>query len=108
MLGDVSGGSTVLTAERKPLRQTQDDQDDGRRDADRSSVGQQADDEGRQAHDYNSDEEGVLASDDVADAPEYNGAERANQEAGGEGEQCEDVAGCRRIIREELGADDAG
>jgi hypothetical protein len=54
------------------------------------------------------DEEGVFAADDVADAAEHDRAERTNQEAGGEGEQCEDVARCRRIGREELRADDAG
>src|SRR5262249_44821713 len=62
----------------------------------------------RQAHDEDGDEEGVFAADDVADAAKHDGAEGADQEAGGEGEQREDVAGGRWIIREELRADDAG
>jgi hypothetical protein len=108
MFGHVGRRTAILAAEREALQQAQCDQDDRRRDADGRRVGQQADDEGRQAHDQNSDEEGVFAADDVADAPEHDGAERAYQEAGGEGQQREDVAGCRRIGRKELRADDAG
>jgi hypothetical protein len=63
---------------------------------------------GRQTHDENGDEEGVFAADDVADASEHDGAERTHQEAGGKGEQREDIACGRRIGREELRADDAG
>ena len=108
MLGHIGRGSAILAAEREALRQTQRDQDDRRGKADGRGVRQQADDEGRQTHDQDGDEEGVFASDDVADASEHDGAERAHQEAGGEGEQREDVARCRRIGREELRADDAG
>ena len=108
MLGHIGGGSTILAAERKTLRQTQPDQDDRRGKADRRRIGQQADDEGRQTHDQDGDQEGVFASDDVADASEDDGAERAHQEAGGEGQQREDIAGCRRVGREELRADDGG
>ena len=106
MFGHVGRGSAILAAERETLRQAQRDQDDRRGEADGRSVGQQADNEGRQAHDQNGDEEGVFAADDVADAPEYDGAEGADQEAGGERQQREDIAGRRRIGREELRADD--
>ena len=92
MLGHVGRGSAVLTAERETLQQAQTDQDDRRGDTDGGGVGQQADDEGRQAHDQDGDEEGVFASDDVADTSEHDGAERANQEAGGKGQQRENVA----------------
>jgi len=76
-----------------------------------------ADDEGRQAHDQNGDEEGVFAADDVADAAKHDGAERTNDEARGERQQRENVAGglvehrliCRGIDdAEELRADHAG
>ena len=92
MLGHVGRRTAIFAAEREALQQAQRDQDDRRRDADGRGIGQQADDEGRQAHDQDGDEEGVFASDDVADAAEHDGAERAHQEAGGEGEQREDVA----------------
>ena len=59
---------------------------------------QQADQEGRQAHDHDGDEEGVFAADEIADAAEHQRAERAHQEAGGKGEQREDVAGRFRIL----------
>ena len=59
---------------------------------------QQADEEGRQAHDQDGDEEGVFAADQVADAAEDQRAERTHEEAGGEGEQREDVAGRFRIL----------
>ena len=80
----------------------------GRRDADRRRVRQQADDESRQTHDHDGDEEGVFASDDIADASEHDGAEWAHQEAGGEGEQRENIARRRRIGAEELRTDNAG
>ena len=108
MFGDIGRRAAILAAERKALQQAEDDQDDRRRDADGRGIGQQADDEGRQAHDQDGDEEGVFAADDVADAAEHDGAERTHQEAGGERQQREDVAGGRRIGREELRADDAG
>ena len=93
MFGHVGRRAAILAAEREALQQAQADQDDRRRDADGRRVGQQADDEGRQAHDQDGDEEGVFAADDVADAAEHDGAERTHDEAGGEGEQREDVAG---------------
>ena len=108
MLGHVGGRPTILAAERQTLRQTQRNQNNRGGKADRCRVGQQADDEGRQTHDQDGDEEGVLSSDDVADAAEHDGAEGAHQEAGGEGEQREDIARRRRIGREELRADNAG
>ncbi|MGY3510032.1 hypothetical protein ACVIQY_003007 [Bradyrhizobium sp. USDA 3051] len=108
MLRDVGGRTAIFTAEREALGETQRDQDDRGRDADGGSVGQQADDESRQTHDQDGDEESVFAADDVADTAEHDRAERAHQEAGREGQQREDVAGCRRIGREELRADDAG
>ena len=61
--------------------------------------------EGRKAHDHDGDEEGVFASDEIADAAEHQRAERAHQEARGESEQREQVAGRFRILREEVGAD---
>ena len=61
--------------------------------------GQQADQEGRQAHDHDGDQEGVFAADEIADPAEHQRAERAHQEAGGKGEQREDVAGRFRILR---------
>ena len=97
MLGDVSRSTAVLAAERKTLQQTKRDQDDRGRDADGRGVGQQADDECRQTHDQDGDEEGIFAADNIADATEHDGAERAHQEARGEGQQREDVAGRRRI-----------
>jgi hypothetical protein len=108
VLGDVSSRTAILAAEREALQQTQRDQDHRRGKSDLRGAGQKADQKRRQAHDHDGDEEGVFASDDVADAPEHDGAERAHQEAGGEGEQREDIARRRRIGREELRADDAG
>ena len=64
----------------------------------RSGAGQQADQEGRQAHDQDGDEEGVFAADQVADAAEHQRAERAHQEACGEGQQREDIARRFRIL----------
>ncbi len=53
-------------------------------------------------------EEGVLAADEVAEAAEDQRAERTHQEAGGEGQQREDVARRFRILREEGRADEGG
>ncbi|MEY9294298.1 hypothetical protein ABH979_007372 [Bradyrhizobium ottawaense] len=108
MFRDVGRRAAILTAERQALGEAQRDQDDRSRDADGGRVRQQADDEGRQTHDQDGDEEGIFAADDVADAAEHDRAERTHQEAGCERQQREDVAGCRRIGREELRADDAG
>ena len=58
------------------------------------------------AHDQDGDQEGVLAADHVAQAAEHDGAERAHQEAGGEGQQREDVGGRRVESREELRGDE--
>ena len=44
------------------------------------------------AHDQDGDQEGVLAPDQVAEPAEHQRAERPHQEAGGEGQQREDVA----------------
>ncbi|MGY3462241.1 hypothetical protein ACVWW5_007691 [Bradyrhizobium sp. LM3.4] len=108
MLRDVGRRTAIFTAERQALGEAQRDQDDRGRDANGRRVGQQADDEGRQTHDQDGDEECVFAADDVADTAEHDRAERAHQEACREGQQREDVAGCRGIGREELRADDAG
>ena len=108
MLRDVGGRTAVFAAEREALQQAQNDQDDRSCDADGGCVREQADDEGRQAHDEDRDQEGVLAADDVTDAAEHDGAERTHEEAGGERQQREDVAGRRRIGAEELRADDRG
>ena len=67
---------------------------------------QHADDEGRRAHDQDGDQEGVFAADEIAEAAEHQGAERPHQEAGGERQQGEDVAGALGKLAEELGADD--
>ena len=107
MFGHIGRRTAIFAAERQALQQTQTDQDDRRRDTNGGGVGQQADDEGRQAHDQNCDQEGVFAADDVADPAEHDGAERTHQEASSERQQCEDVAGGRRIGAEKLRADDA-
>ena len=108
MFGDVGRCAAILAADRQTLQDAQTDQDDGGGDADTVRGRQDADDEGGRTHDQDGHQEGVFASDEIAKAPEYQRAERAHQEAGGEGEQGEDVA--RRLIEltEELGADDHG
>ena len=109
MLGDIGRGTAILAAQRQALQQPQADQDRGCRDSPiLSRGGQEADYEGGKAHDRDGDEEGVLASDQVADAAEDQRAERTDQEARGEGEQGEDVAGGLVELGEELGADDDG
>ena len=106
VLGDVDRRAAVLAAERQALGHAQCDERHRRRSADRLVAGQAADEERRQAHDQDGDEEGVLAADEVAETTEEQRAERAHQEAGGEGEQREHVARRFRVGREELLADD--
>ena len=98
MFGNIGRRTAIFTAERQALQHAQRDQDDRSRDADGGRAGQQADQEGRSAHDQDGDEEGVFAADEVAEAAEHQRAERAHQEAGGKGEQREDVAGRFRIL----------
>src|SRR5215510_5255541 len=83
MLGDVGRGATVLSAERQPLEQAQEDQDGRSRPADGLERGQQTDREGREAHDHDRDEECVLATDEVADAAEEQRTERTHEEPSG-------------------------
>ena len=106
MFGNVGGRAAIFAAERQTLQQTQTDEDDRGRDADRRGVGQQSDDESRKTHDQDGDEEGVFAADEVANTAEHERAERAHEEARGEGEQREDVTRRGRIGAEELCADD--
>src|SRR4029077_10650920 len=108
VFGHIGGGTTILTTKRQTLGQTQADQNDRRGKSDRRRIRQQANDEGRQTHDEDGNEEGVFAADDIADTPEHDGAEGTNEEAGREGEKREDIAGRRRIGREELRTDNAG
>lgn len=108
MLSNVSCRSAIFTTERQALQQTQDNQDDGCGDADGAGAWQQADDEGRQTHDGDGDEEGIFAPDKIADASENKGAEGAHQEAGGKGEERENIARRRRKLAEELRANDRG
>ena len=106
VLRDIGGGAAIFAAEGEALQEAHGDQDDRRRDADLVVAGKQADDEGRQAHDQDGDEEGVFAADEIAEPAEDQRAERADQEAGGEGEQREDVGRRLRELAEELRADD--
>ena len=102
MLADVDGGAAVFAADREALRHAQNDQQDRRENADVAVARQQADERRRQAHGRDGDEERVLAADDVADAAEHQRAERAHDEAGGEGQKREDVAGDFRVGAEEV------
>ena len=108
MFGDVGRCAAILAPDRQTLQDPQADQNDGGGDADTVRGRQDAHDEGGRTHDQDRHQEGVFASDEIAKAPEYQRTERAHQEAGGEGQQGEDIA--RRLIEltEELGADDHG
>ena len=94
--------------EREALEEAHEHQQHRCRDADARVRRQDADHEGRDAHDDDGDEEGVFAADQIAKTAEHQRAERAHQEAGSECQQCEDVAGCFRILREEGRADEGG
>jgi hypothetical protein len=106
VLGDVGRRPAVLAAERQALDQAHDDQHHRRRHPDGRVGRQQPDHEGRQPHQQHGDQEGVLAAPQVAQPAEHQGPERAHREAGGEGQQGEDVAGGGVHPREELGGDD--
>jgi len=108
MLCHIGCRAAILAAKREALQQTEADQDDRGGDADRGRARQQAHDEGRETHDQDGDEEGILAADEIADAAEHQGAKGTHDEAGGEGEQREDVAGVFVKLAEELRADDGG
>jgi len=105
VFGHVGGGAAVLSAQRQALQDAQGNEDDRRRDADLLVARQDADQEGRGAHQQDGHQEGVLTADHVAQAAEHQRAERAHDEAGGEGEQGEDE-GCIRVADEELLGDD--
>ena len=95
----------MVTAKSEALQHAQNDQDDRSSDADRGRPGQDTDQEGRGAHDQDCHEEGVFAADEIAETAEDQRAERTHQEAGGKGEQGEDIARGFRVLREEGGAD---
>ena len=106
MLGDVGGRAAVLAAEGEALQQTQDDQQDGCRDADGLIRGQQADAGRGHAHEHDGDEEGVLAPDEIPEAAEHERAERPHEKPCGERQQREDEPGGLVDAREELPRDD--
>ncbi|MCY1419071.1 hypothetical protein D9M71_346460 [compost metagenome] len=106
MLGHVSGGTAILTAQRQPLKHAQDHQDDRRGDADAGVGGQQPHSESGQAHQHDGDQESVLAPDHVTQAAEHQRAKRPHQKARSKGHQGEDESGGIVHASEELLADD--
>ena len=87
MLGDIGRRPAVFAAERQTLEHAQAHQNDGREHADAVVARQNADEKGRQAHDHDGDQEGVFAPHEIAERTEDEGAERADEEAGREGEE---------------------
>jgi hypothetical protein len=108
VLGHVGRRAAVLAAQGQALDQAHDHQGDRRGDADAGVAGQQADHEGRQAHQQHGDQEGVLAAPQVAQPAEHQGPERPHREAGGEGQQGENIAGGLVDPREEMLGDIGG
>src|SRR5262249_12009114 len=90
VLRDEHRRASIFAAEGETLQQPQDEQEAGSRDADRGVTGQAADEEGGRSHDDDRDEEGALAPDEIAEPAEDHRPERANERAGGEGEERED------------------
>ena len=105
VLGHVDGRAAVFAAYRQALQHAQQHQQDGRGDAYAGVAGQQAHQEGGHAHDQDGGEEGVFAAYHIAQPAEQQRAERAHQEAGGEGHQGEDEGGGVIDAGEELLAD---
>ena len=106
VLSDIGRGTAILATKRQALQAAQDDQDDGGRDADCLAAGKEAHGEGGGAHDHDGNEECVLPAHQIAQATKHQRTEGADQEARGEGQKREDVAGVFRVLAEELGADD--
>jgi hypothetical protein len=103
---DVSRGAAVLAADGETLQQSQRDQDDRRRDADRRLARQHTDERRGDAHEDDGDQERVLAAREVAEPAEDQRAEGPHCETRGECEQREDKRGRLIDADEELFADD--
>ena len=92
-----------MTADGKTLAETQQRQDDRRRDADRRIGRQQSDQGGRDAHQRQRDHEGPLAADAVAEMAEHDAAEGPRDESEGKGAEGKDQRDGRRTFRKEDG-----
>ena len=109
MLGRHQHRPAPFPADREALDQPQDDQADGRPDADRGIGGKQADEHGGEAHHDEAEHQQFLTADAVAEMAEDNAAERPGNEAdriGGEGEQRADErveAGEEQLVEDERG-----
>ena len=84
VLGHIGDGAAILAAEAQPLNHPQAEQDDGGGHPDLVEGRDQADRAGAERHAGQRDEEGVFAADPIAHPAEHEGAQRTNQEAGGE------------------------
>ena len=107
VLRDVGGGATILTAEREPLQQAQDDECHRRRHSGGGVARQQADQEGRAAHDAHGDEKRMLRPTRSPRRPNTSAPNGRHGEPGGECRQCEDETGDLVDSGKELRGDDA-
>ena len=105
MFGHVGRRTAILTTQRQALQQAQDDQNDRGDNANLVRCGQNTNHEGGSTHDEDGNKEGIFASNQIPQAAEEQGAEGAHQEAGGKGDQREDIARGFRELAEEVGAD---
>ena len=75
VLGHVDRSAAVLAAEGEPLEQPEEEQDEGREDADFLVRGDEANRGGARAHEEEREQEGILAADEIPQPPEYKRAE---------------------------------
>lgn len=85
VLGDEGGGAAVLTARGEALDEAEEDEQDGRPEADGGVGRDQADAEGAQRHHDHGEGEDLLAADTVAERAEVGAAQGAYEERHGEG-----------------------
>ena len=108
VLGEHDACSGDLRTGAEALRESENDQKDGRQDPDGLISGQEADQRRRQAHEQDGLEEDLLATDLVALAREVEGAERAGQIADTVGRHREDDRQGRAASGEEDLVEDEG
>jgi hypothetical protein len=84
VLGNVSDGAAVFSAEAQPLDHPQSEQHKRRRHPDRLVRRDQPDRPRAEAHAGQGDQERVLAADLIAEPPKQERPERADQKSGGE------------------------
>ncbi len=114
MLCHIDHRTAIFTAQRQALQHAQDDQDGRSQPADAEIGlkpgigGKKPDDKGGGTHDQDGEKEGIFAADQIAQSSEEQCTKGADKEAGGEGQQGEDVARRFRKGRKELVGNDRG